>query len=329
VADTLLLAADPAAALQRLLPEAPPAEALPETLAEALPETLAETLPETAAAPPLTAADLRAQLRYLDQVKPFFESFFDSLPAGPLDRAFVTQRFELHLNAHRAQLPAVGAVVASLRPLLPLTEADLWDDGPVRPAPGAARGPSPSAPMPPSASAPGAAASATIGAAAGAGVAPGEAVSPLPIPATDRATAPPESAPAASPEPVSAPAARPLHEKLHEGQPVPAGPLAAVPRETFAPAPSSAALLAERAAPPVGTLREAISINQRFSFINELFNGENMEYHAFVQQLDQQPAAAEALALVRQQQAARPEWARKEEHVAKLLKLLERRFAGA
>jgi len=319
VTDTLQLAADPAAALQHLLPEAPPAEALP--------KTPAATPAKTAAAALLTAADLRAQLRYLDQAKPFFELFFDGLPAGPLDRAFVTQRFELHLNAHRAQLPTVGAVVASLRPLLPLTEADLWDDGPVRPAVGAARGLSQGVPVLPSPSAPGAAASAG----ALAGNVAGGAVSPLSTSVADRAVVSSETAPATLPETVlaPAPATRPLHEKLREGQPAAAGSLAAEPRETVALAPSSATLLAERAAPPVSTLREAISINQRFSFINELFNGENMEYHAFVQQLDQQPSAAEALALVRQQQAAHPEWARKEEHVAKLLKLLERRFAAA
>jgi hypothetical protein len=36
--------------------------------------------------------------------------------------------------------------------------------------------------------------------------------------------------------------------------------------------------------PKVETLREAISINHRcFSFINELFSGENMDYHATIQ----------------------------------------------
>jgi hypothetical protein len=87
--------------------------------------------------------------------------------------------------------------------------------------------------------------------------------------------------------------------------------------------------LAERAVPKVTSLREAISINQRFSFINELFNGENMEYHAAIQHLDTLPTAEAAAAYVQQELAARHDWSLKQEHVGKLLKLIERKFAGA
>jgi hypothetical protein len=87
--------------------------------------------------------------------------------------------------------------------------------------------------------------------------------------------------------------------------------------------------LAERNAPKVGSLREAISINQRFSFINELFNGENMEYHAAIQHLDELPTAEAATAYVRQELAQQYDWSRKEEHVGRLLKLIERKFATA
>jgi hypothetical protein len=83
-----------------------------------------------------------------------------------------------------------------------------------------------------------------------------------------------------------------LHEKLKAVQPS-APPLAETLRATAAPAP-----LAERAGPKVETLREAISINQRFSFINELFNGENMEYHAAIQHLDSLPTPDQARAYV-------------------------------
>ncbi|QKG53291.1 hypothetical protein [Hymenobacter sp. BRD67] len=54
-----------------------------------------------------------------------------------------------------------------------------------------------------------------------------------------------------------------------------------------------------------------------------------MEYHAAIQHLDTLPDADTALAYVRQELATRHDWSRKEEHVGKLLKLIERKFAGA
>jgi hypothetical protein len=117
----------------------------------------------------------------------------------------------------------------------------------------------------------------------------------------------------------------PLYEKLKATQPT-ASPLAATLRHT---AQGGATPLAERGAPKVTSLREAISINQRFSFINELFNGENMEYHAAIQHLDSLPTADAAMAYVRQELANSHDWGRKEEHVGKLLKLIERKFATA
>ena len=116
-------------------------------------------------------------------------------------------------------------------------------------------------------------------------------------------------------------AAIPLHEKLKAGQPAPPA-LADTLRATATPA-----SLAERAGPKVETLREAISINQRFSFINELFNGENMDYHAAIQHLDSLPSAEQARAYISGDLSQRYDWNRKEEHVNKLLKLIERKFA--
>jgi hypothetical protein len=117
----------------------------------------------------------------------------------------------------------------------------------------------------------------------------------------------------------------PLYEKLKATQP--ATPhLAETLRHS---AQGGASPLAERSAPKVASLRDAISINQRFSFINELFSGENMEYHAAIQHLDTLPTADAALAYVRQELAQKYDWSRKEEHVGKLLKLIERKFASA
>ena len=120
------------------------------------------------------------------------------------------------------------------------------------------------------------------------------------------------------------PTAAPLYAKLKATQPS-TSPLA----DTLRGAAGGAHSLAERGAPKVVTLREAISINQRFSFINELFNGENMEYHAAIQHLDTLPDADAAAAYVQQELATSHDWSLKQEHVGKLLKLIERKFAGA
>ncbi|MEJ7658676.1 MAG: hypothetical protein WKG07_03150 [Hymenobacter sp.] len=131
------------------------------------------------------------------------------------------------------------------------------------------------------------------------------------------------SPPAASPAPP--PAEVPLYEKLKATQPA-APHLADTLREA---ATLTAPPLAERGAPKVGSLREAVSINQRFSFINELFGGEDADYHAAIAHLDALPDAAAATAYVRQELASQHDWSRKEEHVGRLLKLIERKFAGA
>ena len=265
VADTLGIVADPAGSFERLLLG-------------------------RAGAPP-TPDDLRDNLRYLDVDKAFYQGFVDSLPArADLDREALLQRFGLyHAANYRAHQP-MQRLVAELSALLPLTTADLLEDGPVS----AGTAPAPLAPP----------------------AAPVAAGAPAPaVPAAPQPTAP------ARPLPDTEPGSVPLHEKLKAGQPTPA-PLADTLRASAAPA-----NLAERAGSKVETLREGISINQRFSFINELFGGENMDYHAAIQHLDALPTAAQARAYVTDDLSRRYDWARREEHVNKLLKLIERKFA--
>jgi hypothetical protein len=127
-----------------------------------------------------------------------------------------------------------------------------------------------------------------------------------------------------TPAPASSPTEAPLYAKLKATQP--STPHLA---DTLRGAAGGPMPLAERGAPKITTLREAISINQRFSFINELFNGENMEYHAAIQHLDTLPTAEAAAAYVQQELATSHDWSLKQEHVGKLLKLIERKFAGA
>jgi hypothetical protein len=99
------------------------------------------------------------------------------------------------------------------------------------------------------------------------------------------------------------------------------------------------ATLNDRLARPTGTslaenqmekkiesLKDSISINQRFGFINELFNGENLEYYHAIQALDAFDNADKAKDFVTQELASRYNWSKKEEHVNKLLRLIERKF---
>jgi hypothetical protein len=258
---------------------------------------------------PVRVAQLRDSLRYIDQDKAYYQGFIDSLLTddAPLSRELLTQRFAQYQTQNPAPADALPRLVAALSALLPLTEADLRD-APAKPAPAA---PAPTAASPAPAAPP-----------AAAPVAP-----PAPAPAAPSTPALPAAAPVVAAPPTAAPtpAGVPLYEKLKATQP--ATPhLAETLRHS---AQGGASPLAERSAPKVASLRDAISINQRFSFINELFSGENMEYHAAIQHLDTLPTADAALAYVRQELAQKYDWSRKEEHVGKLLKLIERKFASA
>jgi hypothetical protein len=322
VADTLALATDASDAFERLL----------------LPPTGPDTTLD-AADEPVPLAALRDYLRYFDQAKPFFEGFVHSLPTGnaPLGREFLHQRFDLYLAAHGKELPALGPLVAEFSSLLPLTEADLWDDGPA-PAPATAAPARPAGPTGLPVTSPGLPASSAGSPATSPSLPATSTGSPAPSPspaaetggnfgATPGTLTEPAGTAAKLPEaqlPPAAPTEAPLYAKLKATQPT-TSHLA----DTLRGAAAGATSLAERGAPKVVSLREAISINQRFSFINELFNGENMEYHAAIQHLDTLPDADAATAYVQQELATSHDWSLKQEHVGKLLKLIERKFAGA
>lgn len=289
-------------------------------LARAIADTLGVSLDPAAtfehkllgAQPAATAEQLRDALRYLDVDKAFYQSFIDLLPTGVAqDREALLQRFRLHQEANYKQHQPLAKLVAEFNELLPLTEDELREPQLAAPVVAA---PPVVAPAPE----------------------PAPAVQPVPAP-TPAPAAPPVQQPelqptAAAPTPAPAPAAKPrilaeatpagvpLYEKLKAEQPA-----AVSLSETLRPE-RPVATLAEQA-PKVESLREAISINQRFSFINELFGGENMEYHTAIQHLDTLPNADTAKRYVTQDLANKHDWTRKEEHVNKLLKLIDRKFA--
>ncbi|WP_187262594.1 hypothetical protein [Pontibacter beigongshangensis] len=77
----------------------------------------------------------------------------------------------------------------------------------------------------------------------------------------------------------------------------------------------------------IESLKNSISINQRFSFINELFDGDNMTYYQSIKQLDEYGNSEEAKHFVTQELAQKYDWSKKQEHVSKLLHLIERKFS--
>jgi hypothetical protein len=251
-------------------------------------------------------AKLSNLLRYLDLNKEFFNSFIATLPAeAHLSSDVVASKLRLYQDStYHSQLP-VQQLVTALSSLMLLTEADLWEDGPA-----ASYSSSIALPTPVITSVSGHATAPIVGAALGA------------LPATNDTSAPNEDTNVSKRVRIPAIADAPLHEKLKATQ-LSATPLAATLRATLPPP----VPLSERSVPKVETLREAISINQRFSFINELFNGENMEYHAAIQHLEALPDYEKAHLYITQNLFQRYDWGRKEEHVNKLLKLVERKFS--
>lgn len=247
--------------------------------------------------PSATVEQLTDALRYLDIDKAFYQEFLGTLaPATPLQRDFLLNSFRTYQEEHYKNLQSLEKLVHEFSDLLPITVADLWEDGPVSPATVAV-------PAPIAAPAP-------------------AVVVPVVAPPVAAPAVTPAALPATAQRPLAAAAATavPLYEKLKADRP--AGTSLS---ETLRPE-RPAATLADRA-PKFESLKEAISINQRFSFINELFNGENMEYHAVIQHLDTLPDAEEARQYVTDELATKYDWTRKEDHVGKLLKLIERKFA--
>ncbi|MHA6246486.1 hypothetical protein ACXYMU_01010 [Pontibacter sp. CAU 1760] len=96
--------------------------------------------------------------------------------------------------------------------------------------------------------------------------------------------------------------------------------------DNFRKAPS-ASLADSHSNQRIESLKNSISINQRFSFINELFNGDNMTYYHTIKTLDEYTNPEMAQQYVTQELAAKHDWSRKQEHVQKLLRLIERKFS--
>jgi len=149
---------------------------------------------------------------------------------------------------------------------------------------------------------------------------------PATIPAPKAESAPPVASqpPVPGPSPVNTiPTPKPLttdnnlNEKFRADKPT-------LNEKLAKPAPT---LADNQMGKKIESLKDSISINQRFSFINELFNGENLQYYNVIKTLDEFKDAESAKSYVLQDVGSKHDWSKKEDHVNKLLRLIERKFA--
>lgn len=259
-----------------------------------------------------TAASLQDSLKYLDLDKPLFQEFIESLSSSRLDREYILDRFRQYLSGQAPRRTTLNTLLDLFNPLLPVSRQNISGRSTDEP-------PS-SAPLP---------------------------AAPRAAPVRDTAAEAIriEKAPApmfAKPEPARAPAAKSVSAPA-ASQPKPSQPKPAVvsesglnqkykvekPSRHEAYAKNTNTSLAENQInKSIGFLKDSISINQRYGFINELFNGQNMEYHAAIKKLDELGDADAAKNYLLKEVAAKYDWSKKEEHVQKLLRLIDRKFTS-
>ena len=278
---------------------------------------------ETASVP-----KMQELLKYIDLNKTVFTNFLGSLPTENPDKASVLQQLRQYLQTHAINLVSAEDLLKQLNGMLPVTKTDLLEKSEasnLQPAAEAASGPAfnvPVTPETPFANAP-------VPASGPTGPASFPETKPEPKPeAKPEITVPkpePIAQPAAEMKAVSTATVPPtqtpevkLYEKFKTDKPT----LNESLKKPEAP------ILAEKDNRKVETLKESISINQRFAFINELFNGENLEYYEAIQKLDAFPDADSAKDYLLNDLASRHNWVKKEEHLNKLTRLIERKFAS-
>ena len=291
----------------------------------------------------VTQAKLQEHLKYLDLNKAIFSDFVQSLPPQSPDKASVLQKFRLFTQARYKELATLDDLLNLLNPLLPISRTDLLEkpafaaskettlnkETTLQPAPEPASGPMfnvPPAKEEPALASPEVAASGPVGPASFTPPAPAAA----PLPEIPKAAEQPIPAPSPEMKPVSTatatgPVVPPVTQnpdvKLYEKFKTEKPNLNESLRKT------EDAKMAVQDTRKIESLKESISINQRFAFINELFNGENMVYHEAIQKLDSFPDAASAKNYLLQDLAAQHNWVKKEEHLNKLIKLIDRKFS--
>ena len=79
---------------------------------------------------------------------------------------------------------------------------------------------------------------------------------------------------------------------------------------------------------PVDDLKKSIGINQKFSFINELFDGDSNSYHQAIEKLNGSAGLAQAEAFLTGELAAKHGWSAEGQAFRQLQDLVNRRFSA-
>ena len=78
---------------------------------------------------------------------------------------------------------------------------------------------------------------------------------------------------------------------------------------------------------PIESVARSISLNQKFRFINQLFNGNASAYNQAVEEIDTLSSYGQALDLISEQYALQYLWDMNSDEVSELIDILKRRFA--
>ncbi|GAB4015530.1 hypothetical protein [Spirosoma koreense] len=78
---------------------------------------------------------------------------------------------------------------------------------------------------------------------------------------------------------------------------------------------------------PIESVARSISLNQKFRFINQLFNGNASAYNQAVEEIDTLSSYGQALDLISDQYASQYVWDMNSDEVSELIEILKRRFA--
>lgn len=237
----------------------------------------------------ITLPKLQENLKYMDIDKPLFAGFIDTLSPSSRDREYILSRFKLYVNANQQQCTPLSTIIEQFNAQLPISEQEVIG----RTMPTVA------IPLP-------------------------KVTPPAPVQEKD-IVAPMHAAQREA----SAPTARPAMFKQDEEDDDAAetgSHIRPTLNDNFRRTASSS-VADVHSNRKIDSLKNSISINQRFSFINELFDGDNLTYYQTIQTLDGFTDPQSAKQFISHTLAPKYDWSKKQEHVSKLLRLVERKFA--
>ncbi|RIJ36668.1 hypothetical protein [Pontibacter oryzae] len=238
----------------------------------------------------ITLPKLQENLKYIDIDKPLFAGFIDTLSPSSRDREYILSRFKLYANANQQQRTPLSDLVAQFNALLPISEQEATGQAP----------PTAAIPLP-------------------------KATPAAPIQEKD-IVAPMHAAQREASAPTVRPAVMFKQDEEEDEAEETGGHVRPTLNDNFRKAASSSVADAHSNR-KIDSLKNSISINQRFSFINELFDGDNLTYYQTIQTLDGFTDAQSAKQFISHTLTPKYDWSKKQDHVNKLLRLVERKFA--